>query len=169
MNNYSNYRNKIKSGDMIAFTHKEWDSLYDLQVQTVRFFTQSEWSHVALVWRVSGRVFLIESVQPFIRIVPLSQFAEKGFAHIPLKTAMSNKELEFALSQVATGKYSKWQAIKAFFKALKIGIDSIWSCAEFIISCRKLSGLDLGTEATPSAVVQNALEKGFELVYVKGK
>ncbi len=154
---------------MIAFTHKEWDSLYDLQVQAVRFFTQSEYSHVALVWRVSGRVFLIESVSPYVRIVPLSQFAEKGFYHIPLKTAMSNKELEFALSEVGTGKYSKWQAMLSFLKAIKIGADRIWSCAEFLISCRKLSGLDMGNEATPSAVVQNALEKGFDIVYVQGK
>lgn len=164
---YQDARPNIKSGDVIAFTHRKWGSFYDLQIQAVRFFTQSEYSHVALVWEIGGRLFLIESVVPLIRIVPLSMFAEEGFYHLPMHCDMSDAELEFALSEVGKGQYSKWQAILAQVRGIKVGADALWECAEFVIASRRESGIDLGPKATPSAVVQKALDR-TSLTYIEG-
>lgn len=166
---YLEERSKIKSGDIIACTHKKWLSLHDLEVQAVRTFTQSEYSHVALTWVVGGRVFVIEAVEPKVRIMPLSNLIEedKGVYWIHTDKEMSEEELQFLLSKVGVASYSKLQAILAYLKKLKIGDDNKFECAELVIAARKLSGLDLGNVATPSAVVQATLDLGYELKFIK--
>lgn len=167
MTEYEAYRKNIKSGDIIALQHRGWKTLYDWQVQMVRLFTRSNYSHVGLVWRVSGRLMVIESVTPVVKLTPLSEYAKEGFYIIGLKKSISSAELEFALGQVGKGKYSKWQAVLAFLRKLKIGSDNLWSCAEFLIKCRSLSGVELGQIATPTKVVEKALETGATIQYVK--
>lgn len=157
---YSEIRNNIKSGDLIALTHKSWCSLYDIQIQAVRTFTQSEYSHVCVAWVVAGRVFVIEAVEPKVRIMPLSNMNQEGFYWIPTTKPMSETELEFGLAAVGIGAYSKVQAIAAQLNMLDIGADDKWECAELTIMMRQLSGQELGGKATPSAVVAAAQNSG---------
>ena len=165
---YADARKLIKDGDLIALTHKRWDSLYDLQVQAVRVFTQSEYCHVGTALHAWDRLFLIESVAPFVRIWPLSNLSDDGFFWVNLDTPMSYAELRFAMSKVGKGRYSKWQAIMAKFRQLAIGADDLWECAEFMITHRRLSGLDLGDVATPDEVVEVALRRpGAALTWVE--
>lgn len=154
---YKDVRHEFKSGDLIALSHDQWGSWYDLQVQAVRVFTQSEYAHVGLVLVLGGRVWVVESVTPVVRIVPLSLFADDGFYHIPTDTPMCEEEERFALAQVGKGQYSKWQAVLAQLKRLEIGADSLWQCAELFIVARRISGANYGSRATPSAVVRAAL------------
>lgn len=162
--NYAYARLQIRSGDLIAWSHYQWASWYDLQVQAVRVFTESEYSHVALAWVVGGRVFAIESVEPVIRIVPLSNLlGTEGCYWSPLGLDISDQELEFALSKVGNGAYSKLEAIASQLGTLQIGQDDLWSCAEFFVAARRLSGRDLGPKATPAAVVAKVQEKGYPL------
>lgn len=166
---YAQLRSSIKSGDLIAVSHYKWASWYDLQVQAVRFGTQSEYSHVGMAWVMGGRVWVIESVTPVIRLVPLSLMAADGFYWAPLNTDISAPELEFALARIGAGKYSKWQAVLAQLRRLRIGSDDLWECAEFIIACRRLSGVDLGAKATPSAVVRSAQDSGAPVYFIQSK
>ena len=163
---YAEARPQMKSGDLVALTHTQWASLYDLQVQAVRIGTESEYCHIAVVWVVAGRVFLIESVVPKIRIFPLSNLKDHGFYWIPTDVPMSDAELEFGLSRVGYGDYSKLQAVAGQLGWLKIGEDELWFCAELVWMMRRLSGLTLGKKATPAAMVQSALEKGYALRFV---
>lgn len=164
--NYEDIRPRIKSGDLIALSHDAWCSLYDIQVQAVRLFTQSEYSHVCVAWVFGGRVFVIESVEPKVRIMPLSNMLDIGFYWIPTDVPMTDRELEFSMSKVGLGSYSKIQAIAAQLDMLEIGADNEWECAELTIMQRRQSGLDLGPKATPSEVVQKALELGYSLHFV---
>lgn len=163
---YQSLRETVKTGDLIAFSHYKWASWYDLQVQAVRIFTQSEYSHVALAVVWANRVWIVESVVPLIRLVPLSNFVDEGFYHVALPE-MTEQELNFALTNVGKGNYSKLQGVLAQLSKLKVGEDSKWQCAEFAIACRRLSDVDLGNKATPSAVVAAALNEG-QMCYVKG-
>lgn len=167
--NYSEARPQIRSGDLIVLSHYKWASWYDLQVQAVRFGTQSEYSHIGIAWVIGGRVFVVESVTPVIRMVPLSLMVDEGFYWIPLDADIADAELEFALSKIGTGRYSKLQAIMAQLRTLKIGADNLWECAEFVIMARKLSGVDLGDKATPSAVVRAAQDRGAPVYFVRDK
>lgn len=162
--NYAEARGQIKSGDLLAWSHYNWASWYDLQVQAVRVFTESEFCHVGLAWVVGGRVLVIESVEPVIRVVPLSNLlGTQGTYWLPLNCDITESELEFALSKVGNGAYSKLEAVEAQLGNLKVGQDDLWSCAEFFTVARRLSGLDLGPKATPAAVVAKAQEKGYAL------
>lgn len=165
--NYLASRHLFKPGDLIALSNKSWKTWNDIQVQVVRLATESEYSHVGLIWAIGGRLFVIESVQPYARIIPLSLYAEHGFYWIPLDAPIGDAELEFALASVATWRYSKWQAVMAFFRRLKIGADQQGQCSEFVIECRRQSGVDLGAIATPSAVVLQAMRRDAAVYWVE--
>lgn len=156
---YEQVRPQIRSGDVLAWSHYEWATWYDLQVQAVRIGTQSDYCHVGLAWVAGGRVWVIESVEPVVRLVPLSNLIGKGFYWLPLNAPMSDVELEFALAKVGNGRYSKLQAVQAQLGVLEVGKDDLWECAELVIAGRRLSGVDLGPKATPAAVVIAAQRK----------
>ena len=163
---YTKVRDSIKSGDIIALSHDAWGSWYDVQIQVVRTVTQSEYCHVGLVLEWGGRLFVVEAVTPTIRIKPLSQFVDKGFYHIAVNAPVTDEETEFALKLVSVGKYSKLEAMEGFFETLEIGEDDLWQCAEFVITCRKLSGVDCGNIATPADVVKKLQSQGCPINYI---
>jgi hypothetical protein len=115
---------------------------------------------------MEGVPFLVESVVPFVRIMPLDNL-EEDFYLVRTGMSVSQQEREFMFSQVAVGAYSKLQAIEAQLEMLKIGSDNVWSCAEFLICARKFSGMSINTKATPAAVIKFLLdEKGLTLNYI---
>lgn len=154
---YQNFRSNIKTGDVIAFTHKSWKSWYDIKVQLVRFFTQSEYSHVALAWCANGRVFIMESVTGGIRIVPLSKFTP--FYHLDMPE-LTQEQIEKAFS-VMGEPYSQLEAIEAFF-GKEDRKDSKWECAEFVCVISNFS-----CKATPTAVVDYCLNFGAKLTKIE--
>ena len=166
---YSDCRDNIKSGDLILLSHKKWGSLYDLQVQAVRLASLTEFSHVGVAVVLGGRVWIAESVTPVVRLVPLSNFTDEGFYVVHTDVPMQEAELEFLLSKVGKGKYSKIQAVLAWLGKLKLGADELYECAEYVILARRLSGLDLGERAVPATVAHEALSKGYSMIYVKGE
>lgn len=159
---YQDIRPTIKSGDILAWSHRSWSSWYDLQIQAVRFVTQSEYCHVGVAWVISGRVFVIEAVTPKVRIYPLSKLLP--FYLIPIVTPWTPDSEEFALAQVG-GEYSKLQAIQSFFG--KPDFDELWQCAELTAKISEKNGIYLGEKYTPSSIVENALDYSTGLILVK--
>lgn len=160
---YADLRPKIKSGDLLAWSHREpwyrsWD---DFKIAMVRMFTKSEYSHVGTAWIVGDRVFIIEAVTPLVRIYPLSKALP--FYHLPLNAGWSSTTLEYALAKVGE-RYSQLQAIQAFFKLPKE--DSFWECAELTRLIAKQDNINLGESAVPSDVVHNALRSGASMTLI---
>lgn len=160
---YTEVRPTIKSGELLAWSHRGWKTWHCIQIQMVRFFTQSEYSHVGIAWVVGGRVLVLEAVQPKVRIYPLSSLGDfyllRGF--IP----WSNDIEEIALSQVGK-EYSKIEAIASFFNK---SINTKWQCAKYVQHIAECAGRKLFGRATPSSVVQNALMSGCEIEYIENK
>ncbi len=159
-------RSKIKAGDVIALSHYKWASIYDFQIQMVRLFTQSEYTHVGLVVEIGGRLMVAESVTPVVRLKPLSEFVDDGFYWIPTNTPISEQEFTFLMSKVGKGRYSKLAAIAAYFNKLKIGTDDNWQCCEYVIAARKLSGLNIKSKAVPSDVVRFLQQQGNPVYFI---
>ncbi len=154
---YKEARVNIKSGDLLAWTHKKWNSWYDLQIQAVRMFTRSEYCHVGIAWCVGGRVFILESVGTGVRIFPLSR--ELPFYWLPARWAWNDTAEEFALAEV--GKpYSKIRAILASFGKITKGEGKQWECAEFAWSVIVHCGKSFDCLATPTALVEAVQEFG---------
>lgn len=152
---YATVRPQIKSGDLLAWSHRGIKSWRDLKIWFVRMFTRSEYSHVGLAWVQGGRVLVIEAVMPLVRIFPLSKLLEDGAYWIPTGAAWSEFTEEFALETVGD-KYSQWQAMQAPFETPPN--DTLWECAELVGTTLLRDGISLGTVYTPSAIVQAALK-----------
>jgi hypothetical protein len=159
--NYPTYRKEIKSGDILAWSHRGWKSFHDFKIQMVRAFTRSEYSHVGIAWVVGGRVFVIEAIEPCARIYPLSRAG--SFYHIPLNADWKPSTEEIALSYIGAD-YKQLDAVKAFFKPL--GKNSTSECAALVLNILDKDGIDLGNRATPDAVMLEAQLHGYPTYFV---
>jgi len=155
--NYQAARRKIRSGDLLAWSHRGWGSWYDLKVQAVRVWTRSEYCHVGIAWRVADRLFALEAVLTGVRIFPLSRM--RPFYHLPLPARWTPEVEAWALEQVGE-PYSQWQAMLAGVGLLKPGADSIWQCAEYAQAVLRAAGIDLVGDPTPSNIVNEAKRAG---------
>jgi len=155
----------IKSGDLIAVSHQPWSSVSDIESHIVRIMCESEYSHVAVAYIKDGEPHLIEAVVPEVSINPLEKYLDFGFFWLSVDVPMSEEEESYALSKLGQS-YSKLEAVAGFMDLLDVGGDEFWQCSELTISMRKMSGVDLGSRATPAAVVQKALSLGYSLKYV---
>jgi hypothetical protein len=111
---YVDIRDRIKSGDVIAWSDGGWTNIHDIEVSIVRMFTQSEYSHVGVAYVLAGRVFIVEAVCPCIRIYPLSKLLPFYYLRTPDEWWTTNTE-DVLIGRVGA-KYSKMDAIKAFFR-----------------------------------------------------
>lgn len=147
---YLDRRDQIKSGDILGWTHREFKTWYDFKVQMVRMFTRSEYAHVGIAWVYGGRIFVIESVIPYVRIVPLSNLLPVYVVHV-------NADLkeERALELVGKGVYSQWEAIKAYFGKNKD--PNLWECAELV---QEVSTINFNCKAVPSDIIAAAQALG---------
>jgi hypothetical protein len=160
---YINAREKIKSGDLLAFSHGDWKSWNGIKTNMIRIFTRSTYSHVALAWVIGGRVFALEAVRPKLRIYPLSKLGD--FYHINLNAKWSQYTEEYALSKIGVD-YSQLTAIRAFFTPLEN--ENVQECAAYAIEVMEKDGIFLGYMARPDSVVQAALNNGGNLTFVEG-
>lgn len=165
--NYQEARDKIQSGDIIAWSHYNWGSWYDFKVQSVQIVGRTPYCHVAVAYRMGGRLWVIEAVKPCVRMVPLSNLIQpKGFYWLNVNVPMTDDELEFGLSGIAIREYSEVQAVQAQLDMLEIGADTITQCAENTIEMRRRSGIDFGPKATPAAVMLKGKSMGFPELFI---
>ena len=161
---YAVIRPLIKSGDLLAFSHESWGSLYDLKVQLVRMATRSEYAHVAIAWVIGDRVFALEAVRPEIRNFPLSKLGD--FYHLPLDIEWTNAVEEHALSHIGE-PYSQLLAISAFFQ--KIKAEGCWECALYAQDILKKAGRNLDVRSTPTELVKEAQRQGASCRFISNK
>ena len=146
---YAEARDQIQSGDVIAQTHRSWDTLSDLQAQAVRLATMSDYSHIGVAWAISGRVFVLEAVGAGVRIFPLSR---AGDFFLIQRGVWSEQSEAIAMLHVGA-EYSKLDAVKSFF-GLSDNTDDKWFCSEYV--CTVL-GIHLD-KPTPAELVRYLLE-----------
>lgn len=158
---YDDIRSTIKSGDVLAWTHKEWGSWNDFQIQFVRMFTRSEYSHVGVAWVVGDRVFVIEAVVPKVRVFSLSDATP--FYLLPCGVTYWNDEIAKKALSFVGQKYSKWQAILGALNKLRCGKDESWQCAELVNTLLQSGGvLKYGESlSTPTAIVEVLQRIGY--------
>ncbi len=159
---YSQARQQIKSGDLLAWTHRPWSSWYDFKIQMVRVFTRSEYCHVGVAWVSAGRVWVIEAVTPKVRVYPLSKLLP--FYLLPLPVEPWTREHEERALDPVGDDYSQWQAIVAI--ASRPARDNLWQCAELADMIARVGGIDLGTDITPKGLVRAAQTLGVPTYWI---
>lgn len=161
--NYEQARPMIRSGDILAWSHRGVTSWHDFKIWFVRLFTRSEYSHVGTAWVTGDRVLVIEAVMPMVRIYPLSRLGDFYWLQMGAYWRKSTETL--ALSFVGN-EYSQMQAAQAPFATPPE--DDRWQCAELVATVARHDGINLGGVYTPSAVVLSAQKRGAPLTYVEG-
>ena len=160
---YSHVRPMIRSGDILAWSHRGIRSWHDFKIWLVRLFQRSEYSHVGTAWVVGNRVFVIEAVMPKVRIYPLSKLGD--FYWLQMGAYWRKATETLALSYVGDD-YSQIQAIQSPF--ITPPDDSEWQCAELVATIARQDSIDLGHAFTPSAIVLAAQKRGAQLLFVEG-
>lgn len=158
---YDDARSKIKSGDVLAWSHQSWSSWYDIQVQLARMGTRSEYCHVGIAWCVGGRILVLESVRPSIRIFPLSD--KEDFYWIPINKEWNAEVEEFALSKLGQ-QYSRWQAVMSMFGLNKD--DTLWYCSEYVKDILHKLGIIMPDNVSPSDVVKLLQNEDYNVILV---
>jgi hypothetical protein len=165
---YFEFKEVCQSGDIIAVSHQEWGTISDIESQIVRMATESEYSHVAVVWKdKNGEPYVLEATVPSVGIHPIGRYLKNGFYWIQMADKpMTSEEESYGFAHIGDS-YSKIQAVEGFFNMLDIAQDRKWQCSELTISMRRLSGVDLGPTATPADVVRKAMSLGYTLTFVE--
>ena len=151
---YSEIRDSLESGDILAWTHRWKWTWYDFKCYMVRVFTVSEYSHVGLCVVQDGRVWVLEAVTPTVRLIPLR---DETPCYVLKGRGLTEEQRLRGMALVGRAKYSQWEAIKAYFGKNDIHNDK-WECAEFVDHI-----LDLDIEATPAAMVSVLLDRGYPM------
>jgi hypothetical protein len=148
---YSEVRNQIKSGDILAWTHKPLSSWYDFKLHLIRIFTKSEYTHVGIAVVLNKRVFVLESTAQGIRLKLLSE--DLPFYWMPTKYKYWNDELETEAFKKIGGKYSNWEGVRSLWEKITPGDNEEWECAEFVHWIFNKAGFKLDIKNTPAEVV----------------
>jgi len=154
------------SGDLLAWSHRGWSTWYDVQLQMVRAFTRSDWCHVGIALRMRGRVWVLEAVQPLVRVHPLSALLPCAWLGLARLAPAWTQELEQRAVDTVGQPYSKLQCAAAFLGRLSNGTDGRWQCAELAQAVCEWRGFSLGPHAIPAELVRRALDRGASLVTV---
>lgn len=127
---YSEIRNTIKTGDVLAWSEGDFKSWKGIQLSIVRMFTRSTYNHVGVAYVVGGRVFVVEAVVPYVRIYPLSKVLPCYYMKVPFD---ATPEMEERMLQLVGLPYSKWEAIRSFFTK-STDSESVWECSKLVNS-----------------------------------
>lgn len=150
---YSKVRDEIKNGDLLV-----WSNYKLIQV-----VSGSSYSHVGLALWIGKRLFVLEADVPEIRLYPLSR--KHNFYTIRDVAPLWNDEVtNYALDFIGV-RYSYWAAIKSYFMPLKV--DGNWQCVEYAKFIYRKMGIELNDKYLPSDLVEELLEKGFNIDYVE--
>lgn len=162
MNKYSEYRQSIRTGDVLVWSRRYNGSLRDIAPWFIRLFTQSEYNHVGIAYVINDRVMVMEAVTPLIRMVPLSEHLPCYLLHMDGLSAEAESK---AFSLIGKGRYSVLESIKSYF-----GINSNknrWQCVEYAKEVLRANGIEVPGRDTPSEFVLELQKMGRNLVYIE--
>lgn len=150
---YDDYKQQIKSGDLLAWSCPKVRDLRSLELKLIQSATQSQFDHVGIAWVEGNRVLYIEAAPPEVKISVLSHWVP--FYHVPMNIEWQQEYLEYLFDRLGE-PYSIWEAFISYFGSPNP--DKQWQCAELVNHFYKKIGLKKDFGYTPKSVVEAALE-----------
>lgn len=111
---YSQIRSELKTGDLIAWNTSEIDSVFGLVLYLYQKILKANYTHVGMVVRTGGRVFLLEATPPQVRLIPLRMTSDFHWIKTDVK-ADPELQINFLLGHLGK-KYSILDLIKILLK-----------------------------------------------------
>ena len=160
---YSVHESEIKTGDILGWTHREWKSWYDFQIQIVRMFTKSEFSHVGIAYWEDNKLYVIEAIGSGVRKSLLSE-------NIPFywikAEPLSEKAISFAKEQIGRRYESKIKMVINYFWDLDLENNKRWQCSELVNAIYRVNKTPLTFIDEPSKIMQVCWEKYNYISYI---
>lgn len=154
---YAALRGNIKTGDMLLWRHSKGGALRALiERWLVRHFTGAPQTHVGIALVQYGRVCVMDMTTYGCAPRPLSE--EVPFDWAPSPRELSEEAVTFAYKSFGRLRYSRWRAILAALRSLRIGSSTYSECAEWALSVWAVDAMAPTDEATPGACAAGALE-----------
>lgn len=162
---YSQIMKEIKTGDLIAWKTDKYRSILTFILFLYQKLTGALYTHVGIVVKIGGKLYVIEAVPPLVRIYPLENKEE--FYWIDAKVnAPAARQLKFLTSEV--GKpYSILDMFKSVFRLENNTKDYYCSelAAEFYYNFGYISDKSVGH--SPDTMVRAISEIGdVEIIQV---
>lgn len=82
---YSQYREKIRTGDMLAWKKTKITSIFDVFLLLYQKICGAEYIHTAIAFRTSDRLFIVEATPPVVRMMPVSLLEDDEFFHFSVE------------------------------------------------------------------------------------
>ena len=147
---YASVRPEFTDADLLCFRgHGVFGYL-------VRFFTNSRYSHVGLVYRFEGRVYCLEAVGSGVRLIIMSELlrrSERGIDYFRIRDVTLEQRagaLGFAFQQL--GKLYDRAGIVRFLWFLLLGnkararLNGRWFCSEIVQEAYRRQGVQLARQ-----------------------
>lgn len=122
----SEYKHKIKTGDLLAFKVRRYGSITSFFLWLYHKIFRVNFSHVGIAVRLGERVFMVEAISPRVAITPISKVRE--FYLIPTELKATEKtQIDFLINFVEV-KYSLKDLI-TYYLGMDVSDDTIY-CSE---------------------------------------
>lgn len=150
---YNEYKDNIKSGDLIAYTTLSSYTFTGILSFLVKLFTLSRYTHVGIAIELGNRLFLISADIPEVKLEPLEN--TKPFYHVPMNVDWKPEYTEKLLSHIGE-RYSVLEAIKGYFN-MNNPNDKSWFCTEFVKVFYGDLGYTFSDDMTPCGLMSDIL------------
>lgn len=160
---YSDYRKNIKTGDLLGWSKTHIHSIGSLILYLYQKIFKVKYTHVAVVVKLNGRLFVVEAVPNNVRLMPLSSLS--SFYHI--QTNLDVKTTSITKLFTTIGKvYSIFELISMLFRTK--GDNNKFYCselaAEFYLGMDVIDDKEYGI--TPSSLMDAVAARTHQPVYV---
>jgi hypothetical protein len=78
---YSTYRKNIKNGDLLLWNIDKVEEPVDYLLKLTQFVLRVKYSHVGIAINLYDRLFCLEAVRPYVRLIPLSKKSNFAVIH----------------------------------------------------------------------------------------
>lgn len=148
----SEVRDEIKTGDLVAFRVRRFNSFVSLVLKGYQFITGATYSHVGIVVRNDDGIFIVEAAPPRVAILPIHKVDDFYLIKVDVPTpASQQKEFLYKKNGVPYGLVDMF----THYLGMDFGKDSLYCselASEFYVHNSVLRERDSGH--TPDKIVK---------------
>jgi len=148
---YSRYRKNIKNGDLLLWNIDKVEKPIDYFLKLVQFVLRIKYSHVGIAVNLHGRLFCLEAVRPYVRLVPLSM--KNNFAVIHTNIDWKDSYYDLLFKYIGY-PYNVFDVIRYIIN-IKNSKNSFY-CTKLVADYYNSIGLVVGENAgaTPKSLIE---------------
>lgn len=95
---YSQYRSKIKSGDLLLWNIQKVSSWVDFLLILTQKTLKVDYSHFGIAVELNDRLFCLEATMPYVRLIPLS--LKDDFSVLSTNVNFTNEHASYLFSKI---------------------------------------------------------------------